>query len=822
MKRGATRVWLLNIALAAAGLLAYFGGVRHLGGSSAPFEIPWWSLAVVFFTAEVFVVHVEFRRDAHSVSLSEIPLVLGLFFSDPQSLVLAQLVGAAAALILHRRQSLLKLTFNLGHFFLEACLAVLIFRSLADLTEAPGLTEWAAAFLATLVTTIIGVVAIFVAISLSEGRLQRREFPRALGLGVLVTITNTSLVLVGATVAWTDQRGVWLLIVPAATLFLAYRAYVSFREKNESLEFLHRSTQYLNESPQVETALHALLSQARAMFRAERAEIALLAASPAANHDSVLRTTLGPDDAFTAMEPDALEPSDEVCESMLSHDEMVVALRGETKMLGRMTLTDRLGDVTGFDEKDLTLFETLANHVSVWLENSRLERSLVQLTELQEQLRFQALHDPLTALANRALFTEHVQHAVARGDRHDGQLAVLFLDLDDFKAVNDTVGHGAGDSLLVAVAERLRACLRPGDTAARFGGDEFAILLEDIAAPTDAVAAATRIGDALQAPFFVGNRELRVGASIGIAVRSTEADATQLLRNSDVAMYIAKRRGKGRHEMFEASMYAAAVERHELKEELQRAVTEQDFVVQYQPIIDLDSGTLDGVEALVRWNSSARGLVEPSEFIPVAEDSGMILEIGQFVLEEACRQAGEWQRRLPDGAPLSINVNLSARQLAHTGFVEDVAKVLAESNLSPGSLVLEITETVLMEGDGTVRRLAELRDLGVRLAIDDFGTGYSSLSYLRRFPIDILKMDKTFVQGVGTTAGDDALARAIIDLTHTLGLVVVAEGIEREEQAIELRRLHCNLGQGYYFTRPLDADELEPMILSGLLEPSPV
>ncbi|MEY2434942.1 MAG: hypothetical protein QOC92_4667 [Acidimicrobiaceae bacterium] len=810
---GTARVWLLNVALAATGVVLYIVGVRDLGSPNAPFEMPWWALALGFCLAEIFVVHVEFRRDAHSVSLSEIPLVLGLFFAEPRGLVLAQVVGAGAALILHRRQSLMKLTFNLGHFFVEACLAVLIFRSLADLSHAPSPTEWAATFVATLVTTVFGVIAVFLAISLSEGALQRHEFPRALGLGVLVTITNTSLALVGATVAWTDQRGVWLLVVPGATLFLAYRAYVSYREKNQSLEFLHRSTRLMNESPQVESALRALLVQARAMFRAERAEITLMAASPVAQHDAALRTTLGPGDEFIAMEPVTVELGDEVTESELAGDEMTVPLRGETRVLGKITLTNRLGDVTSFDEKDLTLFETLANHVSVWLENSRLERSLVQLTELQEQLRYQALHDPLTALANRALFTDHVQHAVARGDRHGRLLAVLFLDLDDFKAVNDSLGHGAGDSLLVAVAERLRACLRPGDTAARFGGDEFAILLEDIETD-DAVAAAERIGEALRAPFFVQNRELRVRASIGIAVRSTELDATQLLRNSDVAMYIAKRRGKGRHEVFEASMYADAVERHELKEDLQRAVTQGDFVVHYQPIIDLESGHLNGVEALVRWNRLSRGLVEPSEFIPVAEDTGMILQIGQFVLEEACRQAGVWQRRLPHGMPFSVNVNLSARQLAHGGFVEDVAKVLAESELDPDSLVLEITESVLMEGDGTVRRLGELRDLGVRLAIDDFGTGYSSLSYLRRFPIDILKMDKTFVQGVGTTSSDDALAQAIIDLTHTLGLTVVAEGIERVEQRDQLRLLQCNMGQGYYFTKPLDADGIEPFILT--------
>src|SRR5439155_20534756 len=248
---GAARVWLLNAALGVAGALTFFLGVRHIGAPHPPFEFEWWVLAGGFCLAEIFVVHVEFRRDAHSVSLSEIPLVLGLFFASPAHLVLAQLVGAGAALVLHRRQSLLKLTFNLGHFFLETCLAVLIFHSLANLGHAPSSGEWAAAFVATLVTTIVGVVSIFVAISLSEGALQRQEFPRALGLGVLVTITNTSLALVGATVAWTDQRGVWLLVVPGATLFLAYRAYVRYREKNTSIEFLHRATTLMNESPEV-------------------------------------------------------------------------------------------------------------------------------------------------------------------------------------------------------------------------------------------------------------------------------------------------------------------------------------------------------------------------------------------------------------------------------------------------------------------------------------------------------------------------------------------------------------------------------------------
>ncbi len=480
--------------------------------------------------------------------------------------------------------------------------------------------------------------------------------------------------------------------------------------------------------------------------------------------------------------------------------------------------------MTRFDAKDLALFVTIANQVSVWLENSRLERSLVQLGELQAQLEHQALHDPLTGLANRALFTSLVANAIDRGERKHRPLAVLFLDLDDFKAVNDRLGHAIGDSLLVAAAERLRRSLRPGDAAARFGGDEFAVLLQDIAGIGGAATAADRIGAELRQPFRIEGRDARVSASIGIATNTygDHSDAAELLRNADLAMYIAKRRGKGRFEVFEPSMYDAAIERHEMTADLVRAVEANQLAVHFQPIIDLTDDSVAGVEALVRWDRPGHGMVEPSTFIPLAEECGLIVPIGTHVLREACRWGALWQRMASGGGrpPFTVNVNLSARQLGSPLFVDEVRLAMHDAGLMAGSLVLEITETVLMEGEGLGATLDELRLLGVQLAIDDFGTGYSSLSYLRRFPIDVLKMDKTFVQGVGITAGDEHLARAIIDLTHSLGLTVVAEGIERVEQRDVLADLHCNLGQGNLFAPAMTADGMTAVVERGRHHPT--
>ncbi|HEY8489573.1 MAG TPA: EAL domain-containing protein [Dehalococcoidia bacterium] len=437
-------------------------------------------------------------------------------------------------------------------------------------------------------------------------------------------------------------------------------------------------------------------------------------------------------------------------------------------------------------------------------------RDITERRALEEQLTHQAFHDPLTGLANRALFRDRVEHALARSGRYGKGVAVLFLDLDGFKTVNDSLGHAAGDQMLVAVAGRLRASLRPADTAARLGGDEFAVMLEE-AGEEEAVRAARRILETLRSPFTLQGKEVFVGASIGIAVAAGGRDgADEVLRNADVAMYAAKGRGKGRYEIFEPGMHARAVARLNLEADLRRAIQREEFSLFYQPVVSLADGRVVGVEALLRWRHPTRGLVPPGDFVPFAEETGLILPIGQWVLEEACRQTRRWQEARPDAPSLMASVNLSARQLQHGGLVEQVMRALDGAGLRPEHLVLEITESVVMsDAEATIRRLRQLKELGVLIAIDDFGTGYSSLSYLRRFPIDVLKIDKSFVDGVGSAADESALASAIIGLGHTLRLQTVAEGIEEPGQVAELRALGCDLGQGFYFAPPMPAEEVE-------------
>jgi diguanylate cyclase (GGDEF)-like protein/PAS domain S-box-containing protein len=446
-------------------------------------------------------------------------------------------------------------------------------------------------------------------------------------------------------------------------------------------------------------------------------------------------------------------------------------------------------------------------------------RDVSERKALEAQLTHQAFHDPLTGLANRALFFDRVTHALERDQRNQEGLAVLFLDLDNFKTVNDSLGHVAGDRLLVAAAVRLATCVRTSDTVARLGGDEFAVLIEDAAGGLAAVAA-ERITTALREPFAVEGKEVFVTASLGIATAEPGVTASELLRNADMAMYTAKGRGKARSERFETRMHREALDRLELEADLRRALERDEFILLYQPIVSLQTGAVTGMEALVRWNHPRRGMLYPLQFIPLAEETGLIVAVGEWVLCEACRQAKAWDVRWRPRVPLTITVNVSGQQLQHAGVVDVVRRVLGRTGLRPQSLVLEITESVLMHHTETLlERLTQLRAVGVRLAIDDFGTGYSSLSYLQRFPIDILKIAKPFVDDVGSDTGQPALARAIIALGESLSLRTIAEGIEVREQWQGLRALGCELGQGYFFARPLTSDAMADLIAKAASAP---
>ena len=428
-------------------------------------------------------------------------------------------------------------------------------------------------------------------------------------------------------------------------------------------------------------------------------------------------------------------------------------------------------------------------------------RDLQERKALEQKLVFQAFHDPLTRLANRSLFRERVEHALDR--RNSTDTAVMFIDLDNFKTINDSLGHAAGDHVLVEMAHRVRSSLRTEDTAARLGGDEFAVLLED-AEVTAAARVAERIRSAMGMPFWVLGQEVYVSASIGIAVRREGDTAGELLRNADVAMYTAKSKGKARFELFEPAMHDAVVARLGMEAELRRALERHEFVVYYQPIVRLESGEVIGAEALVRWQHPTRGLVPPLEFIPLAEETGLIVPLGSWVLRQACHQLAEWQKLRGGGEPFVMNVNLSSRQLVRDLIADEVAEAVDESGIRASWLVLEVTETVLM-ADPVVAAaaLARIRDLGVRVALDDFGSGYSSLSHLRRFPIDIVKIDKSFVDDVAHDGAESAIARGIIELGRAMRIQTVAEGIEVDEQAEILRTLGCELGQGFFFARPL-------------------
>ena len=481
---------------------------------------------------------------------------------------------------------------------------------------------------------------------------------------------------------------------------------------------------------------------------------------------------------------------------------MAAPVRESGKVVGSLTVArEREGHT--YTEAEREILVAFAKHASIALTDARAVQDAID----------QALQDPLTKLPNRALLADRLDQALARAERHGTEVAVLFCDLDQFKNVNDSLGHAAGDELLVAVGRRLLGCVGR-DTAARFGGDEFAVLVEDTSR-TDVSALANCILRSLEEPFAVRGMEVFLSGSIGIATGRTRAE--DLLRDADLAMYDAKRRGSG-HETFRPEMHASVVERLAIEAELKRAILARQLDVHYQPIVELETGRTAAVEALIRWNHPARGPLEPNEFIPVAEQTGAIIALGRFVLDHAARTASRWQREIPGAADISVSVNVSLIQLEQGGIAEAVREVVASSGIRPGTLTLELTETAFgSDARKMAELLQELSDLDVELAVDDFGTGFSSLQHLQLFPIDQLKIPKPFVDGLGQPGDDSALAKAILDIGESLGLRVVAEGIEAPEQLERLRELGCRYGQGFLLDRPMEAAAM----LEGLTRSAP-
>jgi diguanylate cyclase (GGDEF)-like protein len=497
---------------------------------------------------------------------------------------------------------------------------------------------------------------------------------------------------------------------------------------------------------------------------------------------------------------------------------MAVAVRRDGRVVATIVVANRIGEANHFDHTDLELFGALTQNIGVVLESGTLEQSLQQLRDLEAQLKHQAYHDALTGLANRSQFIERVELALEFSSFDPSRIAVVFFDLDDFKVVNDVRGHAVGDELLIGVAARIAATVGPDDAVARLSGDEFAVLL-DCRAETAAVDLAERVLAAIGEPIVADGEVHSLRATAGIAMGDSAGRADELIRNADVAMDIAKRAGKNRVQVFSSDMHVAVIERHELMADLQRAVERDEFVLHYQPIVSLTTQRVVAFEVLVRWQHPRRGLVYPGEFIPLVEETDLILPIGRAVLAKSCAQIREWHERYPEHEDLAITVNLSARQLQQASFVGDTIQVIAESGVRPESLILEITEGVLMaDTGGSVAKLNQLKSLGLRVAMDDFGTGYSSLSFLAELPIDILKVAKPFTEGLGRSDRETAFAEAIVRLGATVGMQVIAEGIERREQGEMLRLMGCDMGQGYHFSKPRDASYVEHLLRTG---PSP-
>src|SRR3954471_13692303 len=830
------RIVLLTATVAAVAVALFVIVVGSLPTAPTAVPLPWVLWAAAFALSEALVVHVQWQREAHTFSVGDLVLAAGLFLTTPSNLVVAQVVGTAATLVLYRRQRGRRVAFNLAQYALGSCLAVLVFAGLSG--SGIGALDWLDALVAVVVATVTPAVSIFAVISVSEGRAHLRSLWEMLALSLPFTVGSGAVGLVVARTVVDDPAAMALLALPTVLLVAAYRAYTHAREQQENLRLLHEVTSLLHSKDDSQEALGDFLDSVRSAFRAEMAELVLL--GPAGrdgatvsrskegadavvmtplddpeDHHRLLRLATASGRLTTATGTGRGQHLDGYAAGRGLKDAMAAALRTDDRVHGLLLVGGRLGDVTTFSTSDLALLDTFARHVATSLERGRLEENLRQVTDLKEQLRHQALHDALTGLPNRTLFLDRVRHAVDTAGRTRDCPAVLYMDLEGFKPVNDTYGHEAGDVLLRTVADRLRGCRPPADPAARLGGDEFAVLLNG---PIDRFGVARiveRMRAQLDVPVLLGEGVVTtVGASIGVALGDGGTpDADTLVRHADIAMYAAKR-GLGEDFLvYESGLGDTAVTRRGSAAGLAAGIRAGEMRTVYQPLIDMRTGRPIGAEALVRWEHPTEGLRGPDQFIALAEESGLITEIGALVLNDACRQAARWVADSPEQQDLLVTVNLSARQVADPRIVDQVAAALMDSCLEPHRLVLEITETVLMhDRDAAAATLWQLKGLGVRIAIDDFGTGYSSLAYLRRFPIDMLKVAREFVDGLGRDAHDDVITRAIVELAGTLGLLTVAEGIETSEQSDHVAALGCDLAQGYLFSRPIEAEAVNALV----------
>jgi diguanylate cyclase (GGDEF)-like protein len=814
------------VALATA-IIAVAAGltVAILRGDWAnpPLHAPWIAFAVAFAVVEWFPVHIEHRRETLSISLSNIPLVVGLFTVGPAGLLAARVIGSGAALAVRRRQGPLKLSVNLSSFWLETAAALWIFHALHPSSVVEP-AAWGAALTAAVVGDTVLTATIIAAISLFQRRWEPDISWSSL-VGTVAAAVDTCLALVVVTLYRYQPAADGLMAVVLVMVVISYQVHRRFRDEHRRVEHLYRFSTQLGDAVLRDRVLPTLLEQGGELMHAERAwayvctpaGLVRVAADTVpggavgSERDGIVTAYVPRDTPEHAMHLAAHERGiAALCECLAPDGQrlpgIAVPLIGTSGPIGTLVVAERSGEVRSFRDEDLQVFTTIANHAAVAIENADL---VDQLREQAAEASFQSRHDALTGLPNRELFTEQLARSLGTGT----PLAVLLLDLDRFKEVNDTLGHHNGDTLLQQVGVRLRSALRHGDSVARLGGDEFGILLTDIGGEAAAVQVARGVVAVLEQSFPVADVAVDVGASVGITLSPDHGlDADTLLRRADVAMYAAKA------DQTDVALYRPerddySPERLSLVSELRHAIQNGELEVHYQPQVELGSLRTVGAEALVRWQHPTRGMVMPDEFIGIAESTGLIRPLTQLVLGQALAQSAAWRDA---GFDIRMSVNLSARSLLQPTLVEDVAGLLATSGVAGDRLCLELTESSIMTD---VRRslpvFDRLRGLGVTIAVDDFGTGHSSLAYLKRLPVGELKIDKSFVLPMTATGGDEAIVRTICSLAQNLGLPVVAEGVEDEATAELLVAMGCRVAQGFAYSPALPPLEMQAWLATG-------
>ena len=828
----------LSVGVAATAAIVSVTVLPQLGAVHDRGIVPWWGLVLLFFAAESYALAFRDRSESSALSVHDACVVFGLFVAPPLGLVVAQVGGsllAAAAFKSHKPDRLAR---RIGGLALSTSAAILVFSAFDGIGSPYGPASWLAATFAVVCGTFVSYGINRLAVAIGAERRTAGTSRAALVLGLGGSVASSAIALAGLELVRRHDPAALLLVVPFASCALALRAYASERLRLFHLQELYTSMRVAEGASGLESGVAELLASARRLLRADVVWLALLphgenrrygvaelsqhghaSLAPAdlsKAESSFVRAVLAESGVVMLGQRRGPKSARPLIEERGLSRALATVLHGDRGPVGIM-LVGNVEDEAWFGAEDIRLLETYAGHAGVLLENDRLEASVTELTALKEQLRHQAFHDSLTELPNRMLFTEHVARSLALGL----ETAVLFLDLDDFKAVNDRFGHSVGDALLVAFSDRLKACVRPGDVPARLGGDEFAVLADGTnAGEVERVAA--RLVEALSEPFKLERREVSIHASVGIAFATHTSTADELVRNADVAMYDAKQAGKKRVASYAPEMRDRVRGRNETAAALERSVGRGEINVHYQPIVELASNRMVAVEALARWQRSGRELLSPVSFIPLADEIGVMVDIGRTIVREACVQARSWQSLFHEHDELAINVNLAPSELHNPSLTQEIAAVLEETGLDPGRLVLEITESgVMRQPAGALAAMRSLRALGVKLALDDFGTGHSSLAHLRELPLDTLKIAKPFIAGLPDGHADAAFVEAIVTLARSLGIDVIAEGIETAAQAQAALELGCRLGQGYFFGQPLGEIGVTPYLTAGALPTRP-